>query len=376
MKFSAQRLISIIYKEFIQMRRDKLTFAMIVLMPLLQLILFGFAINTNPKNLPTAVVQGDHSPIIRQFIQGMVNTHYFKIIATPDSYAEADQLLSQGKVLFIVTIPADFTRNTVRGLKPQILIEADGTDSIAVANALSTIPELSKTVFTPLLEGPLRHLQEPQAAVEIINHIKYNPENITAYNVVPGLLGVILTMTMVIITSQAIIKEHERGTMEQLLSTPVKPLEVMVGKIIPYILIGYIQVALVLLFSLFLFQIPFYGSIILLLLCSLPFLAANLGIGLTFSSLANNQLQAVQLAFFFFLPSILLSGFMFPFYGMPEWAQVAGSVLPLTYFIRVVRGIIIKGNGFSEIWPNLWPIMLIFIVTLFVGIKKYRRTLD
>lgn len=374
--FSLTRLFAVIYKEFIQMRRDKLTFAMIIVMPLMQLILFGYAINANPKNLPTAVVQADYSPYTREFIQGLKNTGYFKLVATPTSFAKANAMMDESEVLFIVTIPENFTRDLVRNQHPQILVEADGVDSVAVGQALNAINLLAERVFQPTHQGHLAHLQPQQPVVEIVNHVKYNPEINTRFNIVPGLLGVVLTMTMVVITSQAVTKERERGTMEQLLSTPVRPTEVMIGKIIPYITIGYIQIAIIMLFSVFLFSIPIAGNVGLLLLCTFPFICANLGIGLTFSSLAKNQLQAVQMAFFFFLPSMLLSGFMFPFYGMPQWAQHLGSALPLTYFLRIVRGIMIKGNSFWHIWPHLWPIILIIVITLFIGIKKYRRTLD
>lgn len=374
--FSWTRCFAILIKEFIQMKRDRLTFAMIIGIPFIQLILFGYAINTNPKHLPTAIVIGDNSPFVNLFVQGLQNTDYFKVNYKTTTLEKANRLLAVGKVLFIVAIPPDFTRRLVKGEKPQILIEADGTDPVASGNALGAVKTLAEKVFNPLLKGPLETLKSKPTAVKMITHTKYNPENITQYNIVPALLGVVLTMTMVIITSLAITRERERGTMENLLATPVKPLEVMIGKITPYVIVGYIQVGLILIASYYLFDVPMNGSLTLLLLSALPFIAANLAIGLTFSSIAKNQLQAMQMAFFFFLPSILLSGFMFPFEGMPNWAQTIGLLLPLTHFLKIVRGILLKGSDISQILSYLWPIMIFAVIALSTGVKRYRQTLD
>lgn len=371
------RLWAMIIKEFIQMKRDRLTFAMIIGIPFMQLILFGFAINANPKHLPTALLSADKSAYTRTFVEGLKNTDYFSITHLPKSEAEAKKLIETGKVLFTVTIPSDFTRNLLRNQNPEILIEADASDPVAVGNAMAAIPILAQTVFDPAYHsGVTTFLKSTPPAVNVIIHALYNPENITKLNIVPGLLGVVLTMTMVVITSLAITRERERGTMENLLATPAQPIEVMLGKILPYIMVGYIQICLILIAAHFLFQVPVEGSLILLLLSALPFIAANLAIGLTFSSIAQNQLQAMQMAFFFFLPSILLSGFMFPFRGMPQWAQWIGQILPLTHFLRIVRGVMLKGNTAVEVWPELWPIMLFMLVALLIGLKRYRRTLD
>lgn len=374
--FSQARCFAVMLKEFVQMRRDRLTFAMIIGIPLIQLILFGFAINTNPKFLPTALVAGDNSVFTREFVRGLENTSYFSIKVEPKTLKDADDLLAEGKILFVINIPPDFTRRLIHDLRPQILIEADGTDPVASVNALKAVPEMTKTVFDPLLKDNLFNLRRQLPIVDVVTQVKYNPENITQYNIVPGLLGVVLTMTMILITSLAITRERERGTMENLLATPVRPLEVMIGKITPYIIVGYTQVFLILLASRYLFAVPVHGSVILLILCTLPFIAANLSIGLTFSSLAKNQLQAVQMAFFFFLPSILLSGFMFPFAGMPIWAQHIGQILPLTHFLRIARGILLKGNGITLVFADLWPIILFAVVALTIGVKRYRQTLD
>ncbi len=374
--FSWQRMTAIVRKEFFQIRRDRVSVGMVIMIPLIQLILFGFAINTNPKHLPTAVVASDHSQWTRTFIQGLENTSYFKVKYHPRSLKEANDLLAKGKVLFVITIPSDFTTRLIRHEKPEILVEADATDSVAVSAALGAFRQLTKTVFSHITQGVVTDIHDHKLPVNYVVHAKYNPESITSYHIVPGLLGVVLTMTLVMVTSMAITRERERGTMESLLATPVRPLEVMVGKIVPYVLIGYIQVILILLFAVYLFHVPIQGSLWLLLLAALPFIAANLSVGLTFSSLAQNQLQAMQMAFFFFLPSILLSGFMFPFYGMPAWAQKIGSMLPLTYFLRIVRGIILKGNTFELIWPSIWPMLVFMGGVLFVALKRYRKTLD
>lgn len=373
--FSWQRLLAIVIKEFVQMKRDRLTFGMIIGIPLIQLILFGFAINNDPKNLPTAVVSADDSHFIRTFIVDMKNSAYFKLLEGFKSEKEADVLLTRGKIQFILFIPPRFTTDLFQNRHPSILLEADATDPAAASNAVAAMQDIT-TLINKNFTGSLQYLRLSSPAVNLILHLKYNPEKITQYNIVPGLLGVVLSMTMVVITALAITRERERGTMESLLATPVQPLEVMLGKLIPYIMVGYIQVLLILLAASNLFKIPISGSIILLLLSCLPFIAANLSVGLTFSTIASNQLQAMQLSFFYFLPSMLLSGFMFPFQGMPDWAQAIGNVLPLTHFISIVRGIILKGNGVSEILSDVEAIVLFFLVVIALGIKRYRQTLD
>ena len=374
--FSWKRMYAILRKEFFQMTRDRISIGMILIIPIMQLILFGFAINTNPKQLPTALVSADNSVFTRTFVRALENTDYFRITAEPRSVKEAEKLLAEGKVLFVVSIPADFSSRLLRGDKPQILIEADATDSVAVNSALSALNGLTPRLFDRWLKGNLSDLQNSTMNVNYVVHSKYNPEAITQYNIVPGLMGVVLTMTLVMVTCMAITRERERGTMESLLATPVRPLEVMIGKIVPYIVVGYVQACLILACAYLFFHVPIQGNLFLLLICALPFIAANLAVGLTFSSIATNQLQAMQMAFFFFLPSILLSGFMFPFYGMPTWAQWIGSALPLTYFLRIVRGIVLKGNTFLLILPNMWPIFIFLFLAILVAVKRYRRTLD
>ncbi|TCV86402.1 ABC transporter permease [Sulfurirhabdus autotrophica] len=375
-RFSWSRFSAIVVKEFIQMRRDRLTFAMMVGIPMMQLILFGFAINSDPKHLPTAVLSADHSPFSRSFIRALENSQYFVVEKQATSEAEADRMLAVGDVQFVINIPENFSRKLQRGERPSILVEADATDPSATGNAISAINNLAQTAINRDLQGVLQTQQPKPAAFDVNIHRRYNPEGITQYNIVPGLMGVILTMTMIMMTGLAMTRERERGTMENLLATPVKPFEVMAGKIMPYILVGYIQVTLIMLAARLIFNVPMLGSIPMLYLVILAFIAANLSVGIMFSTIAKNQMQAMQMTFFFFLPSLLLSGFMFPFRGMPPWAQTIGEILPLTHFLRMVRGILLKGNGVMDTLPHLWPIGLFILFVVGIGLKRYRKTLD
>ena len=375
-RFSFPRFWAIVLKEFIQMRRDRVTFGMMVGIPLLQLTLFGFAINSDPRHLPTALRMADQGPFARTLVAALRQSEYFKITREAATEAEAARLLQLGEVQFVINIPEDFTRRLLRGERPAVLVEADATDPAATGPALAAARSLAASVFDRDLTGPLARLRGREGPVDFRIHAHYNPENITQFNVVPGLMGVVLTMTMVVITALAITRERERGTMENLLATPVRPAEVMIGKIVPYIVVGYIQVTLILIAARVLFHVPMVGSLPLIYGVSFFFIAANLAMGVTFSTLAQNQLQAVQMAFFFFLPSILLSGFMFPFRGMPEWAQWLGSILPLTHYQRIVRGILLKGSGLPEIAPELWPLFAFLVVAMIIGVKRYRQTLD
>jgi ABC-2 type transport system permease protein len=374
--FSAARLTAIIVKEFRQMGRDRLTFGMMLGIPVMQLVLFGFAINSDPKHLPTAVLLADHGPQGRTLLNAIRHSRYFDFVRVVKSEAEGDEALARGDVQFLVNIPVDFSRDLLRGNAPVILVEADATDPAATGNALAAIRVLADSALVNDLKGPLAFLASGRSPIDLRIHARYNPEAITQLNIVPGLMGVVLTMTMVMITGLAITRERERGTMENLLSMPTRPFEVLAGKIVPYILVGYVQVALILLAAHFLFHVPMMGSLAMLLLVAFVFIAANLAMGIMFSTVAKNQLQAVQMAFFFFLPSLLLSGFMFPFRGMPLWAQALGEIFPLTHFLRVVRGILLKGNGFTEVAPQLWQVALFAIVALAIAVKRYRQTLD
>jgi ABC-2 type transport system permease protein len=322
------------------------------------------------------VLLADHGPQGRTLLHAIRNSGYFDLVREAKTEADIRDLLERGEVQFAVTIPEDFGRDLVRGDRPVLLLEADATDPAATSNAIGALRTLVETALDNDLKGPLNYLAGSSGPVEVRVHAQYNPEVITQYNVVPGLMGVVLTLTMIMITGLAMTRERERGTMENLLSMPVRPFEVLLGKVIPYILVGYIQVGVILLTARFLFQVPMMGSLVLLLLVTLLFIVANLAVGITFSTVAQNQLQAVQMTFFFFLPSMLLSGFMFPFRGMPVWAQGLGEILPLTHFLRIIRGILLKGNALPDIAPELWPMALFAAVALVIAVMRYRRTLD
>ena len=374
--FSLARCWAMVVKEFVQMRRDRVTFGMMIGIPMIQLILFGFAINSDPKHLPAAVVLADEGPLGRTVLYGIQNSGYFELIRLVKTEAEGHDVLARGEAQFVINIPQNFSRDLLRGDRPPILLEADATDPAATSNAIGSLRTVLNSALQHDLKGPLSFLAAGNDPIDLRIHALYNPEAITQYNIVPGLMGVVLTMTMVMITGLAITRERERGTMENLLSMPTRPLEVLIGKIIPYIFVGYVQVALILVAAYFLFDVPMVGNLGLLLLVALVFIAANLAMGITFSTVAKNQLQAMQMSFFFFLPSLLLSGFMFPFRGMPDWAQTLGEVFPLTHFLRIVRGILLKGNGLDDVALQLWQIALFTAVALTIGVKRYRQTLD
>lgn len=374
--FRWQRFAAMTAKEFIQMRRDRLTFAMMIGIPLIQLILFGYAINSDPRHMPTAVLSGDNSPYSRAIVAAMQTSTFFDITVHAESRAQTDRLLREGDVQFVLTIPEQFGRALLRGDRPILLLEADATDPVATGGAVKSFQEIVGTALGRELQGTFSDMVAKQSPVDVRIHNNYNPEAETQYNIVPGLMGVILTLTLVMITALAITREQERGTMEHLLSTPIRPLEVMLGKIVPYILVGYIQMTLIIVAARLLFNVPMHGSVTLIYAFSLFFIAANLSVGVTLSTVARNQLQSVQLSIFFFLPSLLLSGFMFPFRGMPQWAQAIGSTLPLTHYLRMVRGILLKGNGIADSLPHVWPILLFWLAVVMVGLKRYRRTLD
>jgi ABC-2 type transport system permease protein len=373
---SLSRIGAVFLKELIQMRRDRLTFGMIIGIPIVQLVLFGYAINNDPKHLPTAVNVQDPSVYSRTLVRALENSGYFQVTSIIKGERDGAALLASGRVAFVVTIPPEFSRELARGERPQILIEADASDPAAAANAVSAIAQLPASVFNRELTGALSPLRPTPPPFEVVVHRRYNPEGISAYNVVPGLIGVILTMTMVLITALAVTREVERGTMENLLAMPLQPFEVMAGKILPYIFMGYIQVTVVLVAARVLFGVPMLGSYFDLSIALALFIAANLSIGFTISTVAANQLQAMQMTFFFFLPSILLSGFMFPFRGMPEWAQWIGSVLPNTHFMRIVRGVMLKGSHLHDMMADIWPLIAFMLAAMAIALLRYRRTLD
>lgn len=374
--FSFQRLFGLLLKELNQFRRDYTTFAMIIGLPIVQLLVFGFAINTNPKHLPTALIDYDNGPFARTLIKGLENTQYFSIRDNYPNEQAANDALAANKILFILTIPSDFSKKVVRGDKPIALLEADGSDPVSIGAAVSAASNVMSTVFQYDFVGPLSARQSKPLPVDLRVHVRYNPEAITQYNVVPGLMGTILTMTLVLVASMALTKEQEQGTLESLLMTPALPMEVMLSKVLPYIVVGYLQVILIVFLAQLLFDVPMRGNIFLLFAVSFPFILANLSVGMTISTMSRTQVQASQTSTFFFLPSMLLSGFAFPFQGMPLWAQYIGNILPMTHFIALSRGIMLKGITVTQAWPNVWPILLFMAVAFFIALKRYRRTLD
>jgi len=373
---SFARITAVLRKEFIQMRRDRMTFAMMIGIPVMQLIMFGFAINTDPRHLPAALIDRDHSAISRALTTAIENSTYMAITHRPEHEAAAEKLMREGQVNYILIIPENFGRNLGRGDRPQILLVTDATDPSATSGALNSMDEIINSGLRRELSGPLAGLISALPSVDVILHRRYNPAGITHFNIVPGLLGIILAMTMSMMTAVAITRENERGTMENLLAMPIKPLEMMIGKITPYIFIGYVQTAVVLIAAQLAFDIPFVGSFLFLLGVVTLYIIVNLIIGFLFSTMARTQMQALQMTFFLLMPQILLSGFMFPFLGMPAWAQFIGEALPATHFMRLVRGIILKGATAEDLVMDIWPLLLIMAVTGLLAIVRYRQTLD
>lgn len=376
--FSWLRVLAVLVKEFTQLRRDKVTYAMILLMPVMQLLLFGYAINSDPRHLPAAVLAQDNGALARSTLTAIRTTGYFEVVRVARTPAELDRALAMGEAQFAITIPADFGRRVVRGDKAQILVEADASDPAATGPALAALAGLPASALMHDLTGAVGPPPSagPAAPFEVVIHRKYNPEGVSAYNVVPGLLGVVLTMTLVMMTALAVTRERERGTMEGLLATPVLPLEVMVGKLAPYVGIGLVQTVVILTFARAIFDVPMDGGWLGLGLGVVLFIVGSLCLGFLISTLARSQLQAMQVSVFYLLPSILLTGFAFPFRGMPDWAQAIGTLLPVTHFLRVVRGALLKGQGIGETWPSLAALAVFVVVVAVLAMARYRTTLD
>jgi len=367
-----RRTGAMLIKEFIQLKRDRVSFAMIIMIPLVQLMLFGYAINTNPRHLPTAVLLQEQSDVGRSILKALQNTAYFDVTHVIGSETEFDRLLASGAVLFAIEIPANFERAVRRGDRPALLVAADATDPVAAGSALATLGNLVQTALRHDLAIP----DGAAAPFEIRTHARYNPAANTALNIVPGLVGTILTMTMLIFTALSVTREIERGTMESLLSMPITPVEIMLGKIVPYIMVGFVQAALIIGIGIGLFGVPLFGSLLLLALLSTLFITTNLSVGYTFSTVAQNQLQAMQMSMMFFLPNILLSGFMFPFAGMPNWAQWVGEFLPLTHYLRIVRAIMLKGATITDLRFDTLALAGLMLIAMIIAITRFRRTLD
>ena len=374
--FSPSRVLAVLAKEFIQLTRDRLTYAMILAIPVMQLLMFGYAINDQPRHLPTAVLAQENSVFARSILSGVRNSAFFDLTAQARTPAELDAMLRRGDVQFAITIPGDFTRRVMRADKPQILVEADATDPAATGGALAALSALPAEALRHDLRGLAAARGAAVPPFEVVVHNRYNPESVTAYNIVPGLLGVILSMTLVMMTALSVTRETERGTMESLLATPVEPLEVMVGKLAPYVMVGLIQTAIILVLAKLLFGVPMQGGWVGLSLGLLLFIIGSLALGFLISTVARSQLQAMQMSFFYILPSILLSGFMFPFRGMPGWAQAIGQVIPVTHFLRVVRGTLLKGQGLTDLWPELTSLAIFVLAVSALAMARYRRTLD
>lgn len=375
-RFSVARVGAMLLKEFVQMRRDRITLATILGIPVMQLLLFGFAINLDPKHLPTAISADDSGLFTRSLVEALANSDFFTLVKVTSGPVEAKRLLDEGAVNFVIEIPVNFTRDLVRGAQPQLLVDVDATDPASGTNAIGAFSQLAQAAFRNDLVGALAVRAPPVPAYQVVTHLRYNPEINTQYNVVPGLLGVILTMTMVLMTSMSVTRERERGTYENLLAMPTSPIEIMLGKILPNIVVGIVQSILILAAARWIFGVPMIGSFALLYVAVTLYIAVNLAVGYTFSTFAQNQLQAMQMMVFFLLPSIIMSGFAFPFRGMPDWAQWIGEVIPTTHFLRIVRGILLKGNGFAEIWPDFWPLILTLFAVGTAALLRFRRTLD
>lgn len=376
MSFSLGRFMAVLAKEFIQMRRDHVTFAMMIGLPIMQLLLFGFIINSDARHLPTLIELNDNGPLVRAVISGMRVSDYFDIQGTVGGVSNGEAALREGRAAFVVVFPDGFERDVIRGLRPDVLVVADASDPSAVGGAVGALSGILQVAMAQTFSGPLASLAPSPAPFGVAVHRLYNPEGRTSTNIVPGLLAIILSMTLVMMTAVAIVKESERGTMEMLIATPVRPLEVMMGKILPYVFVGYVQTVVFLLTGLTVFGVPFEGSWLAFFMGFNLFIVVNLALGFLISALARSQMQAMQLSIFTILPSVLLSGFLFPFAAMPGWAQILGNVVPATHFLRVVRSVMLKGGDVGDIAGPLWALVAILLVISMVAILRYRRTLD
>jgi ABC-2 type transport system permease protein len=372
------RPLVIAWKELIQLRRDRLTLGMVLALPLMQLLLFGYAINTDVRHIPLVVYDQDASAASRDLARTLEVTGSYRVLGAVSGYDEIGQLLRQGRARAALVIPPRFGSDLKRGRPTAVQLVVDGSDPQTVASATQSATGLAAARSQELLVGQLRALGRGLAAppITVQPATWYNPELRTAVFVVPGLVGIILTMTMVMFTAMAIARERERGTLEQLIVSPVGRVELVAGKILPYIAIGYVQMALILLTGSLIFRVPLEGSLLLLFALAFVFIAANLALGLFFSTLARTQQQAMQMSFFFFLPNILLSGFMFPFEAMPRPAQLLSECLPLTHFLRIVRGVTLKGASLGDLQGELAALAGILAVLVTLSSLRFRKKID
>ena len=373
---SINRFVAVLVKEFLQMRRDRMTFAMMIALPVVQLLLFGYAINSDPRHMPTLIEMNDSGPVSRAMVSALSNSTYFDIQRPVAGASAAENAFRQGRATFVVTVPPNFERDVIRGDRPDILIEADASDPTATGGAVAALSGIVSSAINQALPGAVSDLAGVPEAFGVIVHRNYNPAGITTYNIVPGLLAIILSMTMIMVTAIAIVRERERGTLETLIATPVRPAEVMAGKILPYVLVGFVQTAVFFIVARLLFSVPFDGGLGGFIIGLNLFIVVNLALGFLFSTVARNQMQAMQMSFFFIMPSILLSGFLFPFAGMPGWAQTLGTAIPATHFIRIIRKVMLKGSELPDLWPDMLALTAIMVVVTAIALFRYRQTLD
>lgn len=364
------RILAILYKEFLQMRRDRMTLGLIFMLPLVQLLLFGYAIQTEVKHIPTVVFDQSLSAESRDLLNSFSASGYFDITSTVGSFTEVNRAIDSGKAKVGIIFPPDFDRSIKRDTPAQVQVIVDASDNmmanqaIAIANSIGLIKSQEILAQKKAIGGP---------PYDIRVRPWYNPDGITAYYMVPAILGIIVTMTMVIMTSMGIVRERERGTLEQLIVTPVRPYELMIGKILPYIALGYLQITVALLVGVIVFNVPIQGSLLELYLLTLFFITASLGVGILISNIAKTQMQAFQMSFFFMLPSILLSGFMFPRDAMPQFIYYLSAIIPLTYYLEIIRGIMLKGIGFSYLVGQVSSLLVFSLVLLTLSILKFKK---
>ncbi|KTD67740.1 MULTISPECIES: ABC transporter permease [Legionella] len=370
------RVLSVAKKEFIQIKRNMSTFLFLFLVPIMQILLFGFMINTNPKYLPTAVISSEIDSFTRTLLEGFKHTEYFSLDTFARTEREAENLLLSGKGLFVINIPPNFTRSLLRGEKPHVLIEADASDPVAISNAFRAAADLPAQLFEHDLQGALGYLPSQQTPFEFDIHAKFNPEGFSQYNIIPGLISVLMFTTLTLLTAMSITAEYEVGTFETLLITPLSAANIILGKVIPHFIVGYLILFMLLIISFFVFSVPFYGSFLLYLFIMAPYSIGSLAMGLAISAFAKTQFQAVASTNAYILVAVMISGFLFPFSGMPMWAQYISQLIPLTHFLRVTRNIMLKGADFSILWPDIWPILLFMVFIVISATLLFRKTLD
>ncbi|CAH11887.1 TPA: ABC transporter permease [Legionella pneumophila] len=370
--FSMQRLWAIIRKEFLLMKRDPATIVIMAILPLILVCIAGYAINTYPQKVPTVLINLDNTDVTRELVREIQNTGYFSFVASTNDSESAHHLLKTGKAILVLTIPVNFTKALRRNQNPALLLEDGSIDAIASGRAIIALAGLKSSFIEKMGQKGINiPLQRPD--FQIINHRLYDPDRVTQFYVVPGMIGLVLMLTMLLITVVVAFRDVQGGTIEYLLASPTRPSEILLGEIFSYILIGYLQLSFGLILSYYLFHVPFIGAPLLLYLCTLPYIVAELSLGLTIATFCTSQFEAVQVINVFIAFSILLTGFTFPIFGMPEWAQYLGLFLPLTHFFKIMFGIMLKGNNFGEIWANLWPLLAYCLTMISLATWRFKR---